>query len=78
MNSTERAELTMELTMGQVKRVGAIDANKAYASNMLKTGCVVKFPPYSGFVSKSVKISKYQRTILTRLRTTICTESLVI
>ena len=35
LNSTERAELTM----WQVKRVGAIDANKAYASNMLKTGC---------------------------------------
>ena len=54
LNSTERAELIW----GQVKRVGAIDANKAYASNMLRTGCVVNFPPYSGFVSKSVKISK--------------------
>ena len=59
-NSNEILQLQEEDkdTEWQVKRIGAIDANKAYASNMLKTGCVVKFPPYSGFVSKVVKISK--------------------
>jgi hypothetical protein len=65
--NTERAEEGLEpldnseleeRAMWRVKRVGAIDANKAYASNMLKTGRVVTFPPYSGFVSKSVKITK--------------------
>jgi len=55
LNPTELEEVSM---VGGVKRVGAIDANKAYASNMLIAGCAVTFPPYSGFVSKSVKISK--------------------
>ena len=42
---------------GTLIRIGALDANKAYASNMLQSGCVVTFPPFSNFLEKSVKIT---------------------
>lgn len=38
-------------------RMGALDANKAYASNMLQSACLVTFPPYANFLEKSIKIT---------------------
>ena len=38
--------------------IGALDANKAYASNMLAMGCAVKFSPFSSFVAKRLQITR--------------------